>query len=85
MLYQFLLYSKVTQSYTYIHYFSYIIFSHVLAQEIRYSFLCYTVALFWPPCSRGPRNQILSCSGDLRRSCGNAEDGTCVPVLQRCC
>ena len=30
----FLLYSKVTQSYIYIHYFSHIIFHHVLSQEI---------------------------------------------------
>ena len=41
MLCQLLLDSKLTQSY--IHSFSYIIFHHVLSQEIEYSFLCYTV------------------------------------------
>ena len=35
----FLLYSKVTQSYTYIHYFSHIIFHHVLSHGIGYSSL----------------------------------------------
>ena len=34
---QFLLYSKVTQSYIYIHYLSYIIFHHGLSQETGYS------------------------------------------------
>ena len=58
MLYQFLLYSKVTQSYICvfcicvyiiykmdidIHSFSHIIFHHVLSQEIRYSSLCCSV------------------------------------------
>ena len=33
---QFLLYSKVNQSYKYMHYFSHIILHHVLAQEIGY-------------------------------------------------
>ena len=39
---QFLLYNKATQSYTYIHFFSYIIFHHGLSQETQYSSLCYT-------------------------------------------
>ena len=43
MLCQFLLYSKVTQSYIYIHSFPHIIFHHVLSQEIGYSFLCCTL------------------------------------------
>ena len=42
---QFLLYSKVTQSYTYIHSFSHIIFHHVLSQETGYHSLCSTVGL----------------------------------------
>ena len=40
---QFLLYSKVTQAYTYIHCFSPIIFHHVLSQETGYNSLCYVV------------------------------------------
>ena len=40
---QFLVYSKVTQSYIYIHYFLHIIFYHVLSQETGYSSLCCTV------------------------------------------
>ena len=47
MLYQFLLYSIVTQSYIHTHSFSHIIFYHVLSQEIGYNFLCCTV---WPHC-----------------------------------
>ena len=39
MLCKFLLYSKVTQAYMYIHSLSRIIFHHVLSQETRYSFL----------------------------------------------
>ena len=39
---QFLLYSKVTQLYTYIHSFSHIILHLVSSQVIRYSSLCYT-------------------------------------------
>ena len=38
-MFQFLLYSKVTQTYKYIHYFSHILFHHVLSQEIGYSSL----------------------------------------------
>ena len=38
--FQFLLYSKVTQSYICIHSFSHIIVHHVLTQEIRHSSLC---------------------------------------------
>ena len=45
MLCQFLLYSKVTQSYICIHFFSSIIFHHGLSQETGYSFLCYGVGL----------------------------------------
>ena len=40
---QFLLYSKVTQSYICIHFFSHIVFHHGLSQETGYSSLCYTV------------------------------------------
>ena len=40
---QFLLYSKVTQSYIYIHSFFHTIFHHVLTQEIGHSSLCCTV------------------------------------------
>ena len=40
---QFLLYSKVTQSYKYIHSFSHPIFHHVLPQETEHSSLCCTV------------------------------------------
>ena len=49
-MYQFLLYSKVIQSYMYlyIHSFSHVIFYHVLSQEIGYSFLCYTVGPHCP-------------------------------------
>ena len=36
-------YSKVTQSYIYIHSLSYIIFYHGLSQESGYSVLCYTM------------------------------------------
>ena len=43
MLYQFLLYSKVTQAYIYMHSFSHIVLHHDLLQEIRYGPLCYTV------------------------------------------
>ena len=43
---QFLLYSKVTQSYMSTPSFSHIIFHHVLSQEIGYSSLCYTVGLY---------------------------------------
>ena len=43
MLCQFLLCSKVMQSYTYIHSLSHILFHHVLSQETGYSSLCYTV------------------------------------------
>ena len=43
MLLQFLLYSKVTQSYIYIHSFCHTVFHYVLSQEIGYSSLCYTV------------------------------------------
>ena len=42
MLCQFLLYSKVTQSYIYMYSFSHIIFHHVLSQEIEYNSLCCT-------------------------------------------
>ena len=42
MLCQFLLYSKVTQSYIYTFFF-YVIFHHDLSQEIGYHSLCYTV------------------------------------------
>ena len=42
-MFQFLLYSKVTQTYKYIHYFSHILFHHVLSQEIGQSSLCYTI------------------------------------------
>ena len=34
--YQFLLYSKVTQSYIYLHYFSHVIFHHILSQATRH-------------------------------------------------
>ena len=44
MLCQFLLQSKVTQSYIYIHYFSHTIFHHVLSQEGGHSFLCCTMS-----------------------------------------
>ena len=40
---QVLLYSIVTHSYIYIHYFFHTIFYHVLSQEIGYSSLCCTV------------------------------------------
>ena len=43
VLWQFLLYSIVTQSYIYIHCFSHPVFHHVLPQEIGYSSLCYAV------------------------------------------
>ena len=43
MLCQFLLYSKVTQSYIHVHSFSCIIFHHVPSQEMGYSSRCYTV------------------------------------------
>ena len=39
---QFLLYSRVTQLYIYIHSFSHIMFCHVLSQAIAYSSLCCT-------------------------------------------
>ena len=42
-MYQFLLYSIVTQSYIYLHSFSHTIFHHVLSQETRHSSLCCTV------------------------------------------
>ena len=45
MLFQFLLYRRVTQSYIYIHSVSYIIFHHGLSQETGYSSLHYTVEL----------------------------------------
>ena len=45
----FLLCSKVTQSYIYMHSSSYIIFHHVLSQEIGYSSLCCT-AVFLGGC-----------------------------------
>ena len=35
--------SKVTRSYIYTHFFSHIIFYHVLSQELGYSSLCYMV------------------------------------------
>ena len=38
---EFLLHSKVTQSYVYIHYFSHIVLHHVLSQVTGYSSLCY--------------------------------------------
>ena len=40
MLCQFMLYSKVMQSYMYIHSLSYIIFHQFLPQETAYNFLC---------------------------------------------
>ena len=43
MLCYFLLYSKVTQLYTYKHSFFYILFYYGLSQDIEYSSLCYTV------------------------------------------
>ena len=43
MLCQFLLYSKVTQSYIYIHSYSHITSHHGLSPEIGYSSLCCTV------------------------------------------
>ena len=43
---QFLLYSKVTQSYIYIHSFSHIIFLLVLSPETRYNSLCYRVGTY---------------------------------------
>ena len=43
MLCQFLLYSKVTQSYICIHYFSHTIFHRLLSQETGYNSLCYIV------------------------------------------
>ena len=49
---QFLLYSKVTQSYIYIHSFSYIVFHHVLSQETGYgSLMLYSRPglFFWCP------------------------------------
>ena len=42
---QFLLYSKVIQTYIYTHSLSYIIFHHGLFQETGHSFLCYAVGL----------------------------------------
>ena len=47
MLYQYLLYSTVTQLYKDRHLLSYIIFHHVLSQETGYSSLCCAVG---PPC-----------------------------------
>ena len=43
MLCRFLLYSRVTQSYIYLHSFSHTIFHHVLPQEIGCRSLCYPV------------------------------------------
>ena len=51
MLWQFLLYSKVTQSCIYIYSFSHIIFHHGLSQEIGYSCLCYTSLLIHSKCN----------------------------------
>ena len=42
IMFQFPLYSKVTQSYIYIHSLSYIIFHHNLSKETEYSSLCCT-------------------------------------------
>ena len=44
---QFLLYSKVTQLYMYIHSFFHIILHHVPTQVIRYSSQCYTAVKWW--------------------------------------
>ena len=49
MLCQSLLYSKVTQVYTYIHSFFYIIFYYGLSQEIEYSSLCFFKSPFYNP------------------------------------
>ena len=46
---QFLLYSHMTQSYIYIQCFPYIIFHHVLSQEIGFSFLYCTVGSHCDP------------------------------------
>ena len=43
MLYLFLVYSKVTQLYLYIHIIFHILFHYGLLQDIESSFLCYTV------------------------------------------
>ena len=48
---QFLLYSKVTQSYIFRHSFSHIIFHHVQSWEIGYSSLCYMAG---PHCLSAP-------------------------------
>ena len=40
---QFMLHSKVIQSYIYTHSFCHTVFYHVVSQEIRYSSLCYMV------------------------------------------
>ena len=42
---QSLLYSKVTQFYTYIYSFLNVLFHYGLSREIGYSYLCYTVGL----------------------------------------
>ena len=55
MLYQFLLYSNVTQSYICIYSFSHIISHHVLSQKIGYSSLCCTVG----PCCQSILNGIV--------------------------
>ena len=55
---QFLLYSKVTQSHTYICYFSHIILHHTPYEMTRYSSLCYTAwyhCLYTPNASINPR------------------------------
>ena len=54
MWHHFLLYSKVTQSYMYIHSFSHIIFHHVLWPEIGYGSLCYIVGKFLILSNKGP-------------------------------
>ena len=51
MLCQFLLYSKVMQSYIYMHSLSYIIFHNNLSQETGYSSLCYTSLLIHSKCN----------------------------------
>ena len=68
MLYQFLLYSKVTQLYIYI----YIIFHHGLSREIGYCSQCYAVG----PCRLSILNVIVCIYSP--KQCCNEHRGACI-------
>ena len=59
MLCQSLLYSKVTQFYTYIHSLFNILFHYGLSQEIGYSSLCYGCASFFLVSAFSPITLLL--------------------------